>query len=65
MVKHFELSPTLVVESVDTQDLKSCDRKVVRVQVPPGVQMDEKPSLKKLGFFNVSTFLKLASRNKE
>ena len=29
--------PALVVELVDTQDLKSCVRKDVRVQVPSGV----------------------------
>jgi hypothetical protein len=28
----------LVVELVDTQDLKSCGFAAVRVQVPPGVQ---------------------------
>ena len=31
-------SLALVVELVDTQDLKSCVRKDVRVQVPSGVQ---------------------------
>ena len=31
----------LVVELVDTQDLKSCDFTVVRVQVPPGVQQNQ------------------------
>ena len=33
-------SLALVVELVDTQDLKSCVRKDVRVQVPSGVQAD-------------------------
>ena len=31
--------PALVVELVDTQDLKSCGLWAVRVQVPPGVQL--------------------------
>ena len=53
-----------MVELVDTQDLKSCDSNIVRVQVPPGVQMDEKPSSKELGFFSISAFLKLTSKNK-
>ena len=33
----FRSTPALVVELVDTQDLKSCASFGVRVQVPPGV----------------------------
>ena len=33
-----------VVESVDTQDLKSCGSNAVRVQVPPRVRMHKKAS---------------------
>ena len=45
--------PALVVELVDTQDLKSCVRKDVRVQVPSGVLADNQrfSSLFKRAFF--------------
>jgi hypothetical protein len=44
----FQYAP--VVELVDTQDLKSCDGNVVRVQVPSGVPA--KSSLSEMkGFF--------------
>jgi len=40
-----------VVESVDTQDLKSCGFTAVRVQVPPWVQKNKKVKAKALTFF--------------
>ena len=49
----FRSTPALVVELVDTQDLKSCASFGVRVQVPPGVQADFQrfSSLFKRAFF--------------
>ncbi len=55
----FRSTPALVVELVDTQDLKSCASFGVRVQVPPGVL---KPSVINFteGFYFLSVlFLKL------
>jgi hypothetical protein len=50
--------PAWVVELVDTQDLKSCDCKVVRVQVPSRAQVSEVLPLKLFFWSNIcQTFL--------
>ena len=52
----FRSTPALVVELVDTQDLKSCVRKDVRVQVPSGVlkSLDNRLIFKVFCFLNIN-----------
>ena len=54
--------PALVVELVDTQDLKSCIRKDVRVQVPSGVlkSLDNRLIFKAFCFLNINIYVNTA-----